>query len=321
MPAEFDQSTEPGTPTPAGRGGRIWHFLHYVFWRHPVTRIVVGLTMMMLVPMLASALLSMARRFFSPFDEFILASPRVPGTSGRLAGFEITAAIIMLLAFPAYRRFVRWTEGRVAGEVAMHGALSELGIGMLIGAGSFSAAMGVLWLGGYYHVTGFSGPDVLLPVLLLSGSAAVIEELMFRGVLFRIVEERLGSCIALAISAAVFGLIHLFNPNATLFAAIAILLEAGILLAAAYMLTRRLWLVIGMHFAWNFTQGGVFGVPVSGIPIPGMLSGRLEGPDWISGGAFGPEASVITVTVCLAVAWALLFIARRQGRFMPWKRT
>lgn len=320
MPAVFDQSAVPGTATPAGRVARIRRFLHCVLRRHPLVRIAAGLALMMLVPVLASALPAAARRLFPCFADFVLASPRFPGMNNRLAAVEVSAAVIMLLAIPAYRRFVRWTEDRAAGETAMRGALPELVFGMLIGAGSFSTAMGLLWLGGYYHAAGFNGPGVLPPVLLLSGSAAVIEELMFRGVLFRIVEEWCGSWIALAVSAAVFGLIHLLNPNATLFAAIAIILEAGILLAAAYMLTRRLWLAMGMHFAWNVTQGGVFGVPVSGIPMPGMLDGKLEGPAWISGGAFGPEASMITVAVCLAVACALLLAAHRRGCFVPGQR-
>jgi hypothetical protein len=96
-----------------------------------------------------------------------------------------------------------------------------------------------------------------------------------------------------------------------------------VLLAAAYAFTRRLWLPIGIHFAWNFTQGGVFGVAVSGNDIPGLLQGRLSGPVWLSGGAFGAEASVVAVVLCLAAG--IFFIAKvvQQGQIVQpfWRRS
>ena len=135
-----------------------------------------------------------------------------------------------------------------------------------------------------------------------------------RGVVFRILEQWLGSWIALAISAALFGLLHLLNPGVTLLNAGAVMLEAGIMLAAAYMLTRRLWLCIGIHFAWNFTQGGIFSAAVSGGTTSGLLQAKLIGPTWLSGGAFGAEASVVAVVVCLAAGLLLLRAARRNGQ-------
>ena len=123
----------------------------------------------------------------------------------------------------------------------------------------------------------------------------------------------MGSWLALIVSAALFGLIHLLNPNATAVAAIAIALEAGVLLAAAYMFTRRLWLAIGMHFAWNFTQGGIFGVDVSGHEAKGLFQARLVGPELLSGGKFGAETSILAVTVCLGAGIVLIVMAVRKG--------
>ena len=81
----------------------------------------------------------------------------------------------------------------------------------------------------------------------------------------------------------------MLNPEATWIAVLCIAVEAGVLLAAAYITTRRLWLPIGLHFAWNFTQGGIFGVPVSGFRVRGLLKSTLTGPELLSGGAFGAE--------------------------------
>jgi hypothetical protein len=141
-------------------------------------------------------------------------------------------------------------------------------------------------------------------------------------VIFRISEESLGTPLALALSAAIFGLIHLFNPHSTLWGAIAIILEAGIMLGAAYILTRRLWFPIGIHFAWNFTQGGIFGVAVSGSRSTGLLRGTLSGPDWLSGGEFGAEGSAPAIVLCATAGIVLLAIARRKNHFVQpfWRR-
>jgi hypothetical protein len=110
--------------------------------------------------------------------------------------------------------------------------------------------------------------------------------------------------------------LHAFNPGATLTSSIAIALEAGVLLAAVFMVTRRLWMVIGLHTAWNFTEGGIFGASVSGGDAHGMLASRFHGPDALTGGAFGPEASIVAVLICLAAGILFLWIARRRRHFV-----
>ena len=112
-----------------------------------------------------------------------------------------------------------------------------------------------------------------------------MEELLFRGILFRWIEEFAGSWAALVMTSALFGLAHIFNPNATWFSSFAIAVEAGVVLGGAYMLTRSLWLPIGLHAAWNFTQGEVFDVPVSGSAVHGLVQARLSGPPLLSGGS------------------------------------
>ena len=119
-----------------------------------------------------------------------------------------------------------------------------------------------------------------------------------------------------------FGFTHLSNENATVFASVAIALEAGVLLAAAYMLTRRLWLVIGLHASWNFVQGGVFGIPVSGTDMGGLFHTEFAGPTLLTGGEFGLEGSLITITICLLLGIVLLRQAGLKGQIVPppWRR-
>lgn len=125
--------------------------------------------------------------------------------------------------------------------------------------------------------------------------AAVFEEILFRAVLFRIVEQACGTTTALIGSAAVFGLVHSANPGATAFSDVAIAVEAGLLSAMAYALTRNLWLAIGIHTGWNFAEGNLFGALVSGQRSShSLIHVTLTGPAPFTGGTFGPEASIFS---------------------------
>lgn len=108
--------------------------------------------------------------------------------------------------------------------------------------------------------------------------------------------DRFGLWWALGISALIFGFAHMINPSASIWSSVAIAIEAGVLLGAAYKHTNSLWFPIGIHWAWNFTQGNVFGFAVSGGDIEeSILTATLSGPDIITGGSFGLEASIISL--------------------------
>lgn len=237
-------------------------------------------------------------------------------------GQLLVALVLAATALGAYYAYVRLIERRPVTELSRAGALRELGAGVLLGAGLFTLTVAALALLGVYRVTGLGTWLGVLTVLIVSINAGVVEEILFRGIFFRIIEEGLGSWLALLLSALFFGLAHLGNPNATLLGAVAIALEAGILLGAVYMLTRRLWLAIGLHIAWNFTQGGVFGVAVSGFALEGLLRGELRGPVLLSGGAFGAEVSVVAVVVCLTAGVLIVLRAKQKGRIVKpfWQR-
>ncbi|MFN8411610.1 MAG: type II CAAX endopeptidase family protein [Anaerolineales bacterium] len=231
----------------------------------------------------------------------------------------ITASAVTL----AYYGFTRWIEQRQVTELSLQSAPRELGVGILIGALLFSLTIGLLALFGYYHVTGVNEWTAIFSWLVLAIISGVVEELLIRGLLFRIMEEYLGTWLALGISALIFGLLHMANPNATLWGAIAISIEAGIMLAAAFVYTRRLWLPIGIHFAWNFVQGAIFGVAVSGNEARGLLQSTLSGPALLSGGDFGAEASIFAVVVCLTAGIYFVWKSYQQGKFITpfWKRS
>jgi membrane protease YdiL (CAAX protease family) len=118
-----------------------------------------------------------------------------------------------------------------------------------------------------------------------------------------------------------FGLSHLLNPNASLWGAIAIAIEAGGMLAAAYAATRNLWVPIGLHFGWNFAAGGIFSTEVSGNDTPqGLLDSAMSGPPLLTGGDFGPEGSVYSVLFGVLVTIVFMWLAHRRGHIVPRRR-
>ena len=233
----------------------------------------------------------------------------------------VLGALTAVLAVVVYRWVVRRTEHRPVTELAKPGAGLALGRGALAGAALFGLVIANIALLGDYEVRGWGSVPAAIGLVGFMAAAAVTEELLFRGVLFRIVEERTGTGIALVLTGALFGLVHLFNADATLWGAIAIAIEAGGMLTAAYVATRKLWLPIGLHFGWNFAAAGIFGTEVSGNGTPqGLLDAATSGPVAVTGGSFGPEGSLYSVLFCVLATCAFLWSAHRRGRLVPRRR-
>lgn len=214
-----------------------------------------------------------------------------------------------------YRVYVRTIEQRPVTEFAGTYAARETGLGMAGGALLFCAALGALYLAGAYRVTAIVSWSVMIKPFFMMVVVGFLEEILFRGIIFRILQNWLGSWTALFLSVVVFALAHMGNQGATAIA-LGCVAAAGLLLSAAYMVTQRLWLGIGFHIGWNFTQGGLFSVPVSGHPAEGMIQGILTGPGWLTGGAFGVEGSALALAAVLAAGIALLAYAVKQRQIV-----
>jgi uncharacterized protein len=231
------------------------------------------------------------------------------------AAGTVVACIALLVI---YALLVRGIERRPARELALLRGAPLAVIGVLIGLALFCTVYAILWAMGVARWNGFGGYHGLFTALIPSMIAAVGEELAIRGGVFRVLEDSLGTLIALLLSAALFGFLHAMNPGATLLSDVAIALEAGILLGVAYAVSRNLWLAIGLHFGWNFTEGGVFGAAVSGDGGGhGIVQVTFSGSDLLTGGKFGPEASVVAVGVCLAAAFVMLVMTIRRRHWVP----
>jgi membrane protease YdiL (CAAX protease family) len=228
-----------------------------------------------------------------------------------------------LLAIALYVAYGKFIERRAVTELATPGMAREWAMGALLGAGLYTACAVTLMALGIYQVQGFNPWVFLLPNLAMAIKSGIFEELIFRGVLHKSIEDIFGSWAGIIVSALAFGMLHMLNPGATLGGAIYICIEAGLLLSAAYLVTRRLWICMGFHMAWNYFQSAIFSGVVSGaVADPGLLQATIEGPDLLTGGSFGMEHSVIALVYCTTMGVILLVIAMRRGHLIPplWQR-
>lgn len=246
-------------------------------------------------------------------------------TEGRIEAFKdspvigVMIALFMALAvMAAYVAWGRLVERREVTELSLPGAGREWTAGGMLGFGLYAGCVLLLMLSGMFQVEGLNPISYMVPAAAMAIKSSVFEELLFRGVLFRSVEGMAGSWIAIMVSSLVFGILHLINPDATVAGAIYIAIEAGLLLAAAYLITRRLWMAIGYHMVWNYVQSAVFSGIVSGsVAQPGLLQVKIDGPRFYTGGSFGMEQSVFALVLCTITGVILLIIAIRRGHIVP----
>ena len=242
---------------------------------------------------------------------------------GKEAKMLLSGIVVALLSLLTYAVFVRYYEKRIITELSVKGIGKNLSIGICLGVVLQSLTILVIFLNKGFTVVSVNSILFILPSLTMAFTSAIFEEILFRGIIFRITEEKLGSYWALLISAIIFGAMHLANPHSTVVAALGLAIQAGLLLAAAYIFTRNLWFPIAIHFAWNFMQSGIFGLSTSGSNMgKSLLTTKIEGAEWFTGGQFGPEGSIQATIFCLAATIVLMLINYKQHNIIkPYRKT
>jgi uncharacterized protein len=243
----------------------------------------------------------------------------VGAVSALASGGPVLAVVAAVAAVPVYWAVMHYVARRGTPEIAPARAVPHALVGIALGV--LFIAVSVLMVLTEFDFTPVSGgaASIVASMVAIQLGAAVTEELIFRGLLLQALERLCGSWVALAITAVLFGLLHIANPGATLWSSFAIAVEAGVLLGAAFLWRRNIWLTVGLHFAWN-TSVGLLGIPVSGHAADGVLTARPTGPDLLTGGGFGLEASIVPVVVSLALAAPMLIAAHRRGNLVPLRR-
>jgi membrane protease YdiL (CAAX protease family) len=222
----------------------------------------------------------------------------------------------------SYWLFIKYVERRPAVEFSTKKALPEYGSGLALGGFLILLIVIPMAVLGYYKISGFDSGWWLINGAFQLSIGAFIEELVFRLIVFRLLEEMTGSWVALIVTSLFFGFAHLANENATIWSSVAISLQ-DLLIVGTFMYTRRLWMVWGLHFGWNYVQDAVLGMPNSGMTkMPSWIKPTVTGPEWFTGGAFGVEASYILVILCVIAGVFILYKAAQKNQFAPpmWRR-
>ena len=277
-------------------------------WKRILQFPLVALILAFLIVTVAQALAAGA--------SFVAGTPQGQLASPSDLVFSLVVTVLVVLA---YKLVVVRLGEHPRDDLPFDGRARDAVSGFAQGTLLFSAIVGVAALLGVYRALGLSPAEDWLPILIGTGlMAGVTEEILLRGIVFRWLEELGGSWLALALSALLFGFLHAANPNATVVSSLAIALAAGVLLGGAYMLTRNLWLAIGLHAGWNVTQGLLWDVPVSGFALDGWVESRLVGDPMLSGGSFGLEAVITMVMATIYGVWLIVRAARRGHVVRNW---
>lgn len=242
-------------------------------------------------------------------------APRHPLLADTL--YRVLTTIAMLLVYSAMLRYLDRERGSTLAAMGLplrKGWLRESLLGVAIAFGLITLAVSAIAVFGHIEMhTALNGVAVrrLVEVTILLLFGAIMEELMFRGYPFQRLVDAVGKTGAILLFSALFGYVHLNNPNAGGFLSWGFFntIAVGVVFAIAYLKFRTLWLPWGMHFGWNFSLGVVYGLPVSGLSLFSVvIKSSATGPALLTGGAYGIEASLtgaVAIVVGLAVVLAL----------------
>lgn len=235
-----------------------------------------------------------------------------------LVQLTLTAVTILVVTYLA-RRFIDKKSLATLGFSSYPGWMKDLAFGVFLGFFLQLLIFLAEWVSGLLEVKAGSWAVWDVQTVLLAILAAFVgfilvgfyEELMVRGYVLQTLESGWGTIAAVILSSIIFGLLHLANPGASLMGT-ANLFVAGLFFAYGYLVTRALWLPIGLHFSWNFFEGPIFSFPVSGLRSIFLLQTSVKGPVFVTGGDFGPEAGLSGLIAVLIGFGLIYFWSRRK---------
>ncbi len=199
-------------------------------------------------------------------------------------------------------------EKRQISELSLTGFVKYLPLGFATGVILQSLFILVIFINGNYSIEKINPVSYILPSFTTALTAGFVTEIIFRGILFRIIEDKFGTLIAITFMALLFIVFHLNVEGATPVSVLSTAMISGMLLSSVYVLTRSLWFPIFLHFGWDFTEPGIYGAINPGNSIEqSLFSSRISGPDILTGGQLGPQNSIqaliIVTLLCVIILW------------------
>jgi membrane protease YdiL (CAAX protease family) len=227
-----------------------------------------------------------------------------------------------LAALFSYIFLFRTYEKRKIKELSLSIFGKNAVIGFITGLALQSAFVLVIYFFGKYSIEKINPGSFLLPAFAAALTAGFVAEILIVGIFFRITEEKLGTLITLLICFIFFIVMHINVKGATVISVLSTAVQAGVLLPAVYIFSRNLWLPIFLHFAWDFSEPGIFGGVNPGISIDkSLFTSKISGASFLTGGQMGPQNSIQSLLLCSIVALIFLSLAKQKNNFIKpfWK--
>lgn len=273
----------------------------------PLTKIILGLLLCFVVFILAQQLIGK-----------ILDLTTIDKDIRNLIRGIIASSFVIATYIYFYGKY----EKREIGEFFGKGKLKNTLLGIFIGTTLQGLTILVIYFWGDFRIISVNPLSSIITPFAISLSVAIFEETILRGIIFRIVEDKLGSYISLLITALIFGAVHLLNPDSSVISSVCIGI-VGFMFGASYIYSRSLWLPIAIHFSWNFVQSGILGAITSGNEKSSSLfTTHISGAEILTGGAFGPEGTIQAMILWLLVSIILMVLITRQKKLIEpfWKK-
>ena len=265
----------------------------------PITRIILGIGICLLV------LIGVQNFITKPIFQNLIPSKPITDT--------IINYISVAVLLASYYYLFRFYEKRKITELSTKNFFKELVGGFILGFSMLSIVILVLYLLGYYEILSFSGFSYFLAPFSFLVIAALIEEIFFRAILYRILENWLGTFIALFIISILFELPHIFNDNVTILSVLLGLLF-GFAHGIMYTYTKRIWLPFAFHLGWNFAQP-FYGSNLSGLEDVGAIfKAKFNGPELITGSIYGIEDSILSIILLLGICILFLYLSIKEHK-------
>lgn len=270
------------------------------FLQFPIIKIIVGITVSL------GAMILIKNYIAQPILYKLFDDKMVADTIKNCISFS---ALLM-----SYYFFSKYYEQRKPVEISIQNLPREMFGGFVLGFFAISLSIFILYILGYYQVISISTEKYSLKLFTVLLTAALVEDLLIRGLIIRICENWLGTYFTLII-AMLIETLHVFNPNSTLFSTVMDLCW-GFTMAMLYVYTKRIWLPFFFHVGWNFAQP-FYGSNLTGVDSMGtIIQSQFSGPVLLTGGKVGIEASVFTVIILLAIGITLFYLSKKEGKFI-----
>lgn len=270
--------------------------------RFPLVKIILGILIIAGIPLVINRFL--LKQIFTVIG--------VEETVNRSIRMILT--ILILMPF-LYRILYSKLESRKITELSKRGLAKDMFTGLFLSTGMISLVLFALALLGHFFIESFNPQLSLFPLIIPLISMVFVEELLFRGIIYRIVEESLGTNLSLLISGLLFGAFHITNESMNIMSFIAIVI-GGMMVSIMFTHTKKIWLPVFFHFGWNFTQI-LYGVTLSGeeeYKVSALFKSHITGPEILTGGSFGPENSIFTLALTLFVFILIYWLCSKKGK-------